>query len=101
MSNDYAERVARGIGVLDRLQPEWRTLIDANRLNIGDSEDCIIGQLFGSWANGCDVLAEEFSILLDRPYAVAHGFDVTSDEFLDEVDHYALLTDAWLEALNA
>ena len=41
-----AERVARGIALLDRSVRDWRTWINRKRLDIGTCGNCIIGQLF-------------------------------------------------------
>ena len=99
--NDYAERVARGVAILDAIEPEWRSEIDADTLDIAKPEYCIIGQLFG-WSDGVELLEYRLGVDFGREWSAEHGFDITSDEGWNfTVNHYALLTDAWLAVLDA
>jgi hypothetical protein len=55
-----AERVAKGVALLDAKVPGWRFHVESDILDIGSTVWCIVGQLF-SWANdpfthGCAVL---------------------------------------------
>jgi hypothetical protein len=99
--NDYAERVARGVAILDEIEPGWRSEIDAATLDIAKSEYCIIGQLFG-WSDGVELLEYRLGVAFEREWSARHGFDITMDEDCDfTVNHYAFLTDAWLAVLDA
>lgn len=42
----YMPDVRRGVTWLDSVKPEWRTLIDVNRLDVGESDRCVLGQVF-------------------------------------------------------
>jgi hypothetical protein len=49
-----AEFVAgRGARLLDRKRPGWATLV-RRRVNIRSGSDCILGQVYGSYARGAD-----------------------------------------------
>lgn len=99
--NDYAERVARGVAILDEIEPEWRSKIDADTLDIAKCEYCIIGQAFG-WYDGVELLEYRLEVDFEREWSARHGFDITTDEsWYFTVNHYALLTDAWLAVLDA
>lgn len=52
------ERVRRGAAYLDEHGPDqWRDHIDLDRLDIGDGCDCVLGQLYGSFADGVGELS--------------------------------------------
>lgn len=67
------ERVAQGVTVLDAAKdiPNWRSLIDLDRLQISNYSNCILGQLFGDFGIGADALG------LNDADAKACGFDCT------------------------
>lgn len=50
-----AERVANGIRFLNRLRKSkrWQKRIDLKTFNINAQCDCTLGQLFGTYAEGC------------------------------------------------
>lgn len=45
MSDSLQERVARGAAYLDERTPGWWKRVDLEALNLGDSCDCILGQV--------------------------------------------------------
>lgn len=62
-----ASRVTAGIAFLDEKVPGWREKIDMNRLELNNSNNCILGQLFdngdaNSWESGFDRGCEELSL---------------------------------------
>jgi hypothetical protein len=48
--------VKRGISFLDRHYPQWIEHINVETLDVGFNEVCMLGQLFGSFENGQQVL---------------------------------------------
>jgi hypothetical protein len=53
ISATIAERVARGAALLDEREPGWWQRIDLDRLYIGSTCDCVLGQLHGgSYVDG-------------------------------------------------
>lgn len=46
------ERVASGMYMLDIHVPGWREGIDLGRLNTRSCEDCILGQVYGTYSEG-------------------------------------------------
>lgn len=60
--------VARGAALLDDRMPGWRDEIDTVRLNLGNSCDCVLGELLGDYDRGLKLLG------LDHRGAVRHGF---------------------------
>lgn len=51
-----AERVARGVALLDQVMPGWFTKIDLPRLRMAAIEHCILGQVYGHYHDGVRVL---------------------------------------------
>lgn len=49
---DYDEHIRPAIAMLDHLKPGWAFLLDLDKLNMMSGEDCILGQLYGSWHLG-------------------------------------------------
>jgi hypothetical protein len=45
-------RAAAGARVLDTKIPDWAKKVDVSRLDIGDTENCILGQIFGDYNDG-------------------------------------------------
>lgn len=83
---DYAAKVAAGIKLLDEREPGWRSKVEADDLNLGSCDVCVLGQVFGSYDLGLSDLG------IDTVDAKAYGFN-TSYDFQD-------LTDAWKDALG-
>lgn len=81
------DKVLRGIELLDREVPDWREKIDWDRLNMADCFRCILGQLFGEYAEGVDYL---------KITGAVHGFDVRPYQTREEhVKSFEILTDLW------
>lgn len=50
------ERVERGAALLDERLPGWAQEIYVENLDLSDSCDCVLGQLFGDYLKGVRVL---------------------------------------------
>lgn len=88
----YADRVARGIEILNDRDPDWREMIDAAILDMSDAWLCILGQRFGEYTQGLDELAPGPGI--DHgAWAISHGFE-------DANGFYGELTATWKMALS-
>lgn len=105
---DYAERTARGAALLDAWNPDWPTLIDLSRLNVGCPWNCVLSQtagayeegqrnefVLGSYAKGMNTLG------IDPEGSSECGFVLLGDDYRLEYDGdstspvYARLTEAW------
>lgn len=92
--------VDRGAALLDKHNPDWRTKIDVNKLDVMCGDYCILGQLYGGYAKGLSNLA-----LYDKPGRIIHewadwyGFDILFDGYDDCGEIYTLLTKLWKEKL--
>ena len=87
------ERARRGAALLDEKRPGWREDVDLRSLDQASCSRCVLGQVFGRYAEGLRSLFNEDRIRRypdDAPY----GFDIDG-----EVGHYSVLTEAWREVL--
>lgn len=100
------ERVSIAGGVLDTLKPEWRSLVDLDKLDMGSACDCVLGQVFGDFHEGMRKFrtqAREDGIEFNS-YNSAEWFGFSSGYFsVDGEDQYAgsaLLRHVWSEMVN-
>ncbi len=88
------QRIRNGMALLDVKVPDWMEKIDLEKLNIGDSEYCVIGPLFGHYLHGRQL--HSTSVLgLNLSYywwGYRHGFDGPYEEMES-------LTIAWRTAI--
>lgn len=107
--------VQAGIKWLDENGPEdWRSLVDLDRLNISNTRDCILGQVFAKYANNPEYTHESYGAQV--PYYGGYDyavFTLLNGEFEDEItgglgfsgysDEYSNydLTPVWRAALSA
>lgn len=66
-----AERVAKGVALLDERHPEWACQVDVEALDIQSHRLCVVGQVFGGWSQG---LIEVYGDI-DSEDTEGHGFD--------------------------
>lgn len=54
--SDIPANVQRGVELLDERLPGWRKRVNADDLSLSSDCDCILGQLFGSYDAGVELL---------------------------------------------
>ena len=94
MTNILTEkRVRRGMAWLTRKRgsDDWMCKIDLERLDIANGMSCILGQTYGSYSLGTEVLG----IQLSRSFLVSLGFLLS----LKEVGK-RILTEEWKRQLT-
>lgn len=78
--------VLKGIALLDEIAPQcWRQLVHLDRLDIANSENCILGQIYGDWGN------EEAQPMRDA-YREAN---------LNKVFEIGIYTETWKDVLSS
>ena len=80
--------VQRGAAFLDEHVPGWRAHIDPYTLDLSYCRQCVLGQVFGSYANGITLLR-----LSDRD-ASRLGFNTWGRQTFDR------LTEAWRRVIS-
>ena len=99
------KRVDRGIQLLDTHGPlDWRDRIDMDTLDLGDGDQCVLGQVFGDEAQSARPRTNGFWHGADRLFGNAgdssdkqierHGFAIWSGKATPRE-----LTDEWILAL--
>jgi hypothetical protein len=88
------ERVERGAAWLDEVKPEWRTLIDAEGLQMYSPQFCVLGQVFSVEAYEQKTgtgYAHAFTLsgAGAATWAINHGFESGGED-------YSTLRAAWL-----
>ncbi len=104
--SDIPERVARGVALLDEKQPGWEALITLGHLDIGECENCVLGQVYrdkgpGSLtpfeAGAIDLIgAYEYGFWNNAPALVLHGFSAGAGEDIA----FDVLTSEWKRVIQ-
>lgn len=84
---ETAARVDAGAKFLDQHHPGWDQLIDLARLNLESSDDCVLGQLYGSYGRGLDRLFPRKDGVIPERYPL--GFTEP------DMSNYGELNRAW------
>jgi hypothetical protein len=94
---DYAERVQRGIALLDEKWPAWATEIDLETLDIESSYDCATAQYAERMGEERYYTAGQGLLNLTAGEYIAHGFNLEADAETGEVaqERYEPLTALW------
>lgn len=102
---DTRELVHNGAELLNRYfgDESWKTRVDVEKLDLSDGFKCVLGQLFGQYADAVPLMQEE----LDLPeydmqdpsefWAFEYGFNI---DVFDTETTFAQLTESWKEYLQ-
>jgi hypothetical protein len=88
-----ADRVSLGAALLDAKVPGWWDKVNLKILKIDDLCDCVVAQLFGSYAEGKRQLGLE--VLPGKYPSVDHGFCADGQIIED-----SLLTGEWVRVIK-
>lgn len=96
---DYSEYVTNGLDYLDRHfgRVPWRPAIDKGSLDIDDLFTCVLGQLFGGYATGTDIIGVSRSNINYDGAAAYYGFTTVYTD--NRPDKMEILTRAWRNVL--
>ena len=92
------ERIEKGAAWLDKVKPEWRSLIDTETLDMRAGDVCVLGQVFATAAteagisNGYSYAYHEANEA-SYQWAIDHGFESGGED-------YSTLRAAWLDFLS-
>jgi len=93
------DRVRAGIKLLDEKVPGWRNRINVHTLDIKRSDNCVLGQVFGSYHAGLTVLG------ISCVQSIDFGFNIPELAYqyfdIDKVRMEAMeLTELWKKTLT-
>lgn len=95
---DIQESVEHGVTVLDRYfgsRSVWASKLDHLKLDMYDIHRCILGQLFGSYYDGCCILD------IEHPDDVGFACDDLEGRYSMRLrEMYRILTSTWNDAVN-
>ncbi len=93
-----ADAVRNAVELLNEFGPEdWRNEIDVHVLRMEDVYGCVLGQIYGSFYIGMDVLMESNSSLTGQ-WPSFYGFDTPCDAGINI--EFGDLTAAWKAELT-
>jgi hypothetical protein len=90
-------RVLAGMKLLDEERPGWWQRINLRELAMSHCVRCVLGQIFGNYAIGQDVLfsGDDEEVFQE---SVGHGFNVYDQ---DDDEAYADLRDVWMDLIES
>lgn len=97
-----AERVAAGAQELDHLTPDWFEKVDVTMLNMGNSDTCILGQVYGDYYDSLGDLGL-VSWVQDTGYvdAAKCGFTLPDlGDCKDRTSEWSELKDLWIAEIG-
>lgn len=83
------QKVLKGASFLDERYPDWFKKIDLSRLEMNQCLDCILGQLYGLYETGKEVLN------LGSFNARNYGFNLFEEVEGWRSDHWHFLNECW------
>lgn len=89
---EIRDAVQRGVARLDRDMPDWRKHVASDILDMSHCGFCVLGQLFGNFYTGLDMLLP--------PHADVVDADIVNLGFATANASYHHLTQAWREELD-
>lgn len=97
------ETVQQGAAFLDQHVPEWAKKIDIYTLNMRDMQNCILGQLFGDWANGLAGFGNGWNWISEHGFILL--YDTANENDLPAYwkllkERYLALTEMWREEVT-
>lgn len=94
LKNTMKVRVNAGIAFLNTVNPGWVKKIKLMKLDLADSNTCVLGEVYGSYANGLYEF-NMYAAVDSIPEALR--FCLLDD---DDEEKYKMLTDIWKTAIK-
>lgn len=91
----YEEQIKRGVALLDEARPGWREYVAVERLDVARADQCVLGQVFGSYQAGAYILGLSSTVA-----KAGHGFTVGSSGTTPYHQQYAVLTAEWVQEIE-
>jgi hypothetical protein len=100
-SEPITHRVSRGVSLLDKSLPGWRSKVDVDGLEMRLCTSCLLRQLFGDFNDGLALLGlPDYGARAHRA-AVSHGFDLDEPKTRQPGSQWDELDEAWIAVINA
>lgn len=92
----FEDKIAKGIALLDQMAPGWEEFIHLGSLNVNNTENCVLGQIFMSFSDGEAALFGTYCF----GQCIEHGFNYSYYAYPQGMDVGAILTEEWKTALT-
>jgi hypothetical protein len=93
----FETEIARGMALLNARKPGWKKLVDTRYLDLGDSHNCVLGQVFGHYEEGiARILPGKNAYIREE-----HGFTIVWQPGRNVPKLANTLTAEWKAALTA
>ena len=94
MAETITASVMRGAKLLDEKSPGWHRRINLHALDLNDCQECILGQVYGEYANGLETLFAG-----DQKYFSRYHFGFSSTYTGGKDRGMRRLTAAWMRLI--
>lgn len=99
-SPDYSKAAAKGAALLDTKRPLWFLDVNTDELDMACIWNCVLGQIFGEYTVGTDVLAPNGAHHCPealRAWGEEHGVEIDVDNYESSRRErtFELLTGHW------
>jgi len=82
--SNVSEQVDKGMDLLGRVIPNWRKLIDTDMLDLASVRWCILGQIFGDYSQGSEILSNVENDFDEEEYGFCADPHTASDALTNE-----------------
>lgn len=98
---DARERVKLGAALLDAVRgDDWRSMIDVETLDIASVSRCVLGQIYGYYHDGTDILRESVNLTEVKNWTIRYGFAGSCNCCHEAYMPTSMLDQAWREYLT-
>ena len=98
MKRKYEKQVQRGVKLLDFEIPNWRMGIDIETLDMDQLSECILGQLYGNYFDGLELLCPFTFPFGGNLWARRRGF--LGPLFFVSYGDYEALREEWIRQIK-
>lgn len=97
MQLKFVKRMRKGVKLLNEQAPGWHRKVKISTLDLSSNDNCILGQVFGEYTNGLELL--DINSNDETRNGPAHGFSLCSEEWTNE--RIADMTEWWKKQIRA
>lgn len=107
----YEPRIDTGIKLLDEKVPDWKNQIELGALDMSSCTECVLGQLYGHFSNGCRAIGINMEIdgwqyrFRDLGFAAGKFYYEPASSYSEEKEWgrhaCGILTDCWKKKILA
>jgi len=103
---DVADRVEQGARTLNKVRPGWHKEIDLDSLELANTCDCVLGQVFGTYVDGIQAIENQRPGYNKGYLEEDEGFECDlslpdkhkqrGQDFISLEDYYKVMDQVWI-----